>query len=284
MRKLARKLASMNYCVPPDHDAPWEQWRDQLRSNFSIIPVVGVELEWYLYTHEGIPASDTQRASYIHAWNAATTTMLVEERGHGQVEATLMHRRDLHALIAEEATIRAFAQQLAPSHELNACFRAKPSPNHYGSGMHIHLHLENLHGASLFEKNGDALSPALRDSLAGLLYHMREDMDVFTGSEVAKARYVPHYDAPTTVSWGGNNRTVALRLPDGVGHLTGHEALRLHPPSSHRRIEHRVASSEANLAEVLRVMLRAIFWGLTHHYPLIPPSYGNAHQNNCALL
>ena len=73
-----------------------------------------------------------------------------------------------------------------------------------------------------------------------------------------------------------NNRTTALRIPDGLGLVSGMEAVIATPPSAYKRIEHRVASAEASFPHVLEALLRGIDHGLTERIPAPDPTHGEA--------
>ena len=77
---------------------------------------------------------------------------------------------------------------------------------------------------------------------------MAESMLVFAPNANSYRRLRPLTYAPTAPTWGWNNRTVALRIPPGG-------------PSA-RRIEHRVAGSDANPYLVLAAMLAGVLHGL----------------------
>ena len=83
-------------------------------------------------------------------------------------------------------------------------------------------------------------------------------------------RLVPGSYAPTSVSWGFDNRAVAVRVPNG-----GPKA---------RRLEHRIAGADAHphlvLAGILAGMLEGIEKGLEPPAPLT----GNAYEQEAPLL
>ena len=76
---------------------------------------------------------------------------------------------------------------------------------------------------------------------------MAESMLVFAPNANSYRRLRPLTYAPTAPTWGWNNRTVALRIPPGG-------------PAA-RRIEHRVAGSDANPYLVLAAVLAGVLRG-----------------------
>ena len=71
-------------------------------------------------------------------------------------------------------------------------------------------------------------------------------------------------NAPTNISWGVNNRTTALRIPD------------CHRDVAARRIEHRVPSSSANPYLVLIGVLLGAYYGLKCQLNPQDKTWGNA--------
>ncbi len=151
---------------------------------------------------------------------------------------------------------------------MRADFSAKPKPGEPGSGLHVHIHLENAQG-NVFFKNDETMSDALKFSIGGLLAWLPDCMAVFAPHPESYARFSPGGNAPTTVSWGANNRTVAVRLPDA--------------PHNAKRIEHRVAGADADAGAVLAVLLAAIHDGLSRSLTPGEQMYGDAAHPQYAL-
>jgi glutamine synthetase len=78
-------------------------------------------------------------------------------------------------------------------------------------------------------------------------------------------RYVPGSFAPTSVRWGPDNRTCALRL---VGH--GHSL----------RVENRVPGGDVNPYLAVAAMIAAGLHGIDNELPLEPPVTGNAYADD----
>jgi len=148
-------------------------------------------------------------------------------------------------------------------HAIRADFSAFPFNDQPASALHWHLHMENAQGQRVFMKRADELSPPLARVLAGLLATMPALMPYFAPNENAYARLRSGQDhVPTTLSWGGNNRSVALRLPESVV-LT-------------RRIEHRVCGANADPFTSVWAILVGVHYGLSHELPLSGQMFGNA--------
>lgn len=136
------------------------------------------------------------------------------EYAPGQAEISL---RYTDALGAADAAVqfRAAVKEIAAQHGFLATFAAKPFEEESGSGMHIHQSLWR-DGANVFS-DGGRLSELGRHYLGGLQRHMA-DLTLF-GSPTANGmkRRVDYSFCPTTASWGGDNRTVGLRVIEGDG-------------------------------------------------------------------
>jgi glutamine synthetase len=135
------------------------------------------------------------------------------------------------------------------------------------SGLHWHLHLTDAQGNYCFFKQDDEMSPPLEHSLAGLLTSMPAMMRYFAPNESSFLRLSSGADhIPTSASWGGNNRTCALRLPESV--------------VPHRHIEHRVCGADADATQSLRAILVGLHYGLTRKPALPPQCFGNANKSD----
>ena len=135
----------------------------------------------------------------------------------------------------------------------------------YGNSLHIHISLLDKEGKNIFVKNGEEESKFMKYAIGGLLEKMPEYMQVFAPYENCYERLKKGKDAPSTVSWGGNNRTVALRLPAAT------------TEPENRRIEHRVAAADSDPYSVISAILEGISYGISNR--ILPKSekiYGDA--------
>lgn len=235
----------------------------RLAQEFGFTAVVAGELEFYLH---GAAAADMPAF-----WRDVETALAAsgiglfnygQEKGEGQWEIALSPRADASVAAAELDALKAIVVNAAQAHALHADFAAKPLPDQPGSGLHIHLHLEDAQGARAFYKKDDSMSDPLKWALGGLLATMRDHMPSFAPTEASRARFLAGSNAPTTLSWGANNRSCALRLPD------------INAP--HRHIEHRVAGADADPHAVIGAILEGVLYGLMHRCDPGPQIYGNA--------
>ena len=111
--------------------------------------------------------------------------------------------------------------------------------------------------------------PILQKCIAGILTLSSESLHLLCRDEADYKRFVPKFMAPTHVSWGGNNRSTIVRIPDSE-------------PES-RRIEYRLASSNNEPAAAIFLAVLGILYGLEHELLLYPRTYGNAYDEQYSL-
>lgn len=195
------------------------------------------------------------------AAQAIPTTTMISEYGAGQFEINLAHQDDPVRAADHAALLRRVVQAVARTQAMDASFMSKPFAAQSGSGMHIHLSLENASGENIFDSSGDQGDILLGHAVAGLQATMAESMAIFAPNINVYRRFKPDQYVPVTRDWGENNRSVAFRLPIGEGR--------------NRRIEHRVAGAEANPYLAMAAVLAGAHYGLSN---ALDP--GNKHTGN----
>jgi len=110
----------------------------------------------------------------------------------------------------------------------------------------------------------------MRHAVGGLLSTMADMTLAFAPHLNSYRRLCPGGLAPTTVAWGYENRTSAVRIPAGA-----HAA---------RRIEHRVAGADANPYIVLAAILGAALHGMEGRIEPPAPLRDNSHDADCQAL
>ncbi len=161
------------------------------------------------------------------------------------------------------------AKEIAAQEGMSITFMAKPNARE-GNSCHIHLSLRGADGSTVMAGDGEfGLSPLGAHFLAGLLASMRELTLCYAPNINSYKRYVPGSFAPTSVRWGPDNRTCALRL---VGH----------GPSL--RVENRTPGGDVNPYLAVAAMIAAGLHGIDHELPLEPPLTGNAYADTTARV
>lgn len=234
-----------------------------LQQRFFLTPVVATEIEFYL--DHADDASAAQIATHLNDQCANANILLLKwekEKGEAQYEVALSPMRSVVECIDQTNALKQALERAALAAGAEVNFAARPYPAQPGSGLHVHVHLENEAGQSVYFKRDEQMSDELRWSIGGLLATMREMMIYFAPNEDSYARFTPGSNAPTTVSWGANNRTTAIRLPD-IG-------------APHRHIEHRVAGADAKVENVIKAILKGIIDGLQREIEPAAQVYGDA--------
>ena len=253
-------------------------------------PVVACELEFYLLKEEadgrlapagGGRASERQKIDsyslqrlddlaplFNDVYSAAVAQglpaeTLMSEYSPGQFEITLHHREDALRAVDEAVMFKRVLRGVAQKHGLIACFMAKPFTERSGSGLHVHVSLNDTAGKNVFASDDPAGTESLRHAIGGMKDSMAESMAVFAPNANSYRRFVSESYAPTSPIWGINNRSVSLRVPAG--------------PAASRHIEHRICGADANLYLAVATVLGAAAHGLRERLDPGPPVDGNGY-------
>ncbi len=188
----------------------------------------------------------------------------IAEGAPRQFEFNLMHQPD--ALKAAEDTLyfKHIIRNVARRHGSLACFMAKPYPGYAGNGLHVHFSMLDAEGRNVFDDGTARGSDLMLSAVGGLLESMADMMLVFAPHLNSYRRLAPGGLAPTTVGWGYENRTAAVRIPAG--------------PHVARRIEHRVAGADANPFLVFSAILGGALNGITRKLSPPQPVGTNSHE------
>jgi glutamine synthetase len=191
---------------------------------------------------------------------------LISEYAPGQYELTLNYRENMMQAADDLIRLKRLVRAQARRHGVTACFMAKPIADYAGSGMHIHVSLQDEAGANVFvEETEGEWSPLLLNALGGLQATMGESMLVFAPHANSWRRFVSQSYAPVSPNWGVNNRSVALRIPAGS--------------KKARRIEHRPSGVDANPYLVATTVLAGIRYGLANQLDPGPETKGNGYAS-----
>jgi glutamine synthetase len=182
---------------------------------------------------------------------------MVAEYGLGQFEINLAHTADPLAAADAAVLLRRLIKGVARNFGFAATFMSKPYVEDTGSGLHVHVSLEDEDGCNLLGRDGDRWLPW---AVGGMQRLHAESMAIFAPNFSSYRRYTAGAFVPQNSSWGFNNRSVAFRVPaeNGAG----------------RRIEHRVAGADASPHLVLAAVLAAVHHGITAKVDPTPPVTG----------
>jgi len=190
------------------------------------------------------------------------------ETGPGVYEATIIFDEILAA--ADKALLfKTGVKEIAYLHNFVATFMAKWNTKLPGSGGHIHQSLWNKDGTTnLFpdEKSKNGITRLTEHYIAGLLTCLPEILPMFAPN-VNSYKRLGHGDwAPTTLTWGMDNRTTAVRVIKGGNKAT--------------RIELRVPGADSNPYLAMAASLAAGLYGVKNKLKLnINATTGNGYRD-----
>ena len=191
------------------------------------------------------------------------------ETGPGTYEAAITYSDVLEA--ADRAVLfKTAVKEIAYRHGIIATFMAKINEGLPGCGGHVHQSLWDKAGKkNLFynEKDKFRMSELTKNYLAGQLYCLPEILPLFAPNINSYKRLVQGAWAPTTLTWGMDNRTVALRV--------------LANSSKSCRLETRVIGSDVNPYLAMAGCLASGLYGIKNKLKLKqPPTSGNGYQDD----
>ncbi|XXF76479.1 glutamine synthetase family protein [Myxococcaceae bacterium GXIMD 01537] len=188
------------------------------------------------------------------------------ETGPGVFEAAI--RYDALEKAADKAVLfKTVAKEICARHGLTACFMAKVNAKLPGCSGHVHQSLWTLKG----ERNAfhDASEPhgmseTMRHYLGGQLALMPELTALYWPTVNSYKRSVENTWAPTTATWGVENRTTAVRV---IGES----------PKS-MRLEYRQLGADMNAYIGMAASLAAGLWGIENEVEPPGPCLGNGYE------
>jgi glutamine synthetase len=252
-------------------------------------PYAASELEFYLYKESYAEAWEkgykdlTPTIPYILDYHILATTMDEQYLGairrgmqgagipvefskgeawYGQHEVNFRYADAVTA--ADRHTIyKNGVKEIAFLNEISASFMAKPSEDDIGSSCHLHQSLVDEDGKSVFVDDEGQETDAFMHFIGGMRNHARE-LALFVAPAInSYKRYAAESWAPTSVSWGRDNRTCGFRV---VGH------------DQSRRVECRIPGADANPYLAFAALLAAGLDGIEKGTDPGPELKGNAYE------
>jgi len=294
-KPMAQCLITMEHTSGEAYFANPRHVLDQICDQYQaqgLTPMVAVELEFYLTDAKrldsgqlqppiapitGLREADTQVYAVdnlddysallddimlaAQAQNIPASTA-VAEYAPGQFEINLQHVADPVLACDQAILLKRIIKSMSRKHGFSATFMAKPYADQAGSGMHIHMSLLDESDTNVFAcDEHNQPNPALHKALAGLQATMAETMALLCPKVNSYRRFQPDFFVAMAPTWGVDNRTVALRIPNGSGSAT--------------RIEHRVAGADANPYLAMSALLAGALHGINNDLILGPKTTGN---------
>ncbi|HKQ94975.1 MAG TPA: type III glutamate--ammonia ligase [Aestuariivirgaceae bacterium] len=235
--------------------------------------MAGVEPEFHLINADGSQISDHRDTQEKPCYDQSAimrrfeviseicTTMINlgwgpyqndHEDANGQFEIN-WNFNDALTTADQLAFFKFMVKSIAEKHGFRATFMPKPFANLTGNGCHVHISVWDKPGQkNLFhDKKGElGLSPLAYNFLGGLMHHA-ESLAAITNPTVNSYKRINAATtlsgatwSPNTITFGGNNRTHMVRVPD------------------EGRIEFRLADGAANPYLLMSVILAAGLHGI----------------------
>jgi len=181
------------------------------------------------------------------------------ETGPGVYEAAILYGDILEA--ADRAVLfKTGVKEIAYQHGIMASFMARWNRELPGCSGHVHQSLwDDDQQTNLFfdESNENAMSPQFQSYVAGQLHCLPQILPMYAPTINSYKRLVEGAWAPTTTTWGLDNRTTALRVLAGGKKST--------------RLETRVPGSDANPYLAMAAALASGLYGIKNNLKLDQP-------------
>ena len=187
----------------------------------------------------------------------------ISEYAPGQLELTLKHHADALRAADDAVLYKRAAKGVALRHGCEAVFMAKPFADLAGSGMHLHVSVNDKAGKNIFASDKPEGEPVLAHAIGGMKAALADSMAIFAPNANSYRRFKANSYAPVAPTWGVNNRTVSFRVPVGA-------------PAT-RHIEHRVAGADAHPALALAALLAGVHHGIANRIDHGPPIVGDGY-------
>ena len=187
------------------------------------------------------------------------------ETGPGVMEAALQYCEALEA--ADRAALfKTFTKVMMQRRGLMATFMAKWSQQLPGQSGHLHVSMTRQDGSAVFydERKPHTMSDEMRWFVGGQQALMPELLAMVAATVNSYSRLVPGFWAPTSATWGVENRTCALRVIQGG-------------PAS-QRVEYRIAAADINPYLAIAVAIGSGLWGIEQRIEPDAPIVGNAYD------
>ncbi|MEQ8580707.1 MAG: glutamine synthetase family protein [Marinoscillum sp.] len=188
------------------------------------------------------------------------------ETGPGVYEAAIEYSGALEA--ADRAVLfKSGVKEIAHRHDITASFMAKWNHDLPGCSGHIHQSLWK-NGKNIFydPKGVHQLSPLMESYMAGQLMALPHILPMYAPTINSYKRLVEGAWAPTTLTWGLDNRTTALRV--------------INPSEKATRVELRVPGADANPYLAMAAALASGLYGIENNLKLTTrPTEGNGYQD-----
>jgi glutamine synthetase len=272
LKHIVKQCADMGYHAEFAQEFEWFNFRETPQSindkNFTNINTLTPGMFGY-----SILRTSENSDFYYDLFNLLTQFNipiegLHTETGPGVYEAAIAHDEVLNA--ADKAVLfKTAVKEIAYKHGIMASFMAKWTETLPGCSGHIHQSLWSAdQSENLFYDTSDKhkMSELHKHYLAGQLYCMPHLLPMYAPTINSYKRLVEGAWAPTTLTWGVENRTTALRVINTTPGLT--------------RLETRIPGADTNPYLAMAAALASGLYGIKNKLALnTPQTIGNGYQD-----
>jgi glutamine synthetase len=185
------------------------------------------------------------------------------ECNYGQQEIGFLYAEALETA-DNHAVYKTACKEIASQHGKSVTFLAKYNERE-GNSCHIHLSLRGTDGELVFwDKEAGGRTPLYDQFIAGVLATAADFTLLYAPNINSYKRFANASFAPTTIAWGLDNRTCAVRL---VGQGAG------------ARMENRIPGADVNPYLALAAMLAGGLHGIENELELGDELSGNAYTS-----
>jgi glutamine synthetase len=163
-------------------------------------------------------------------------------------------------------TYKTYAKEIARQEGLLATFMTKPFAGSSGSSSHLHVSLWNGARNAFWDARRGELTREFSWAVGGLLEHAPGLMALLGPTVNCPKRYRKGTYAPASVTWGFENRSVAIRVKAARGDGT--------------HVENRLGSAASNPYLALAGMLVAMLDGIERRIEPPAPLQANAYHRD----
>lgn len=254
--------------------------QDYFLNSSSLILKIGCELEFFLLQKNGQVLEDQGLLADLIlelkeqlTKNFPLIYQVEKEQGASQIEIKTSFTPDLTRLCEEIEGAKNLIKNFAEAKNLTASFASQPFENDCGSALqfNISLHQEE---ENIFESDAEIL----KNVAAGLLKKTNEMMIFLAPKEEDYARFSfatnrnlfkqGKFTAPVNLSFGADNRTCAIRIvQSNLG----------------KRLEYRIAASDADPFLAISAISLAIIFGINDKKSDFKQIHGNAFDEQYQL-
>lgn len=213
----------------------------------------------------------SENASLVHAIIDGCNAFGIEvegmhtETGPGVYETAILYDT-LEQAADKAALFKSVVKEICARHGVTACFMAKWNPNLPGCSGHVHQSLWDLKETrnTFHEPSAEhGMSDTLRHYIGGQVELMPELSALYWPTINSYKRSVENTWAPTTATWGLENRTCAIRV---IG-----------DSAKSMRVEYRQLGADMNPYVGMAASLAAGLWGIENEIEPPEPCNGNGY-------